>query len=130
MTIQHSTKPSIGQRWEAYRPTKTALFWACIVSIIATMVVGFGWGGWGTGASSRSAAEASGKTSYSELATAICVDRFNLAPDAEARRAELGAITGNTQMRTFVEAGGWAMMPGQTTTDRTIATDCATALKV
>jgi hypothetical protein len=33
----------LGQRWEAYRPTKALLVWSCAV------VVGFTWGGWVTG---------------------------------------------------------------------------------
>ena len=36
----------LGQRWEAYRPTKALLVWSCAVGAIGVIVVGFTWGGW------------------------------------------------------------------------------------
>ena len=42
-------KLSVGQRWSAARPTKTATFWYCMASAVLTMIIGFGWGGWVTG---------------------------------------------------------------------------------
>ena len=56
MAMQSTTKPSLSRRWEDYQPSKTILFWACVAAIIATMVVGFTWGGWVTGGTSRAAA--------------------------------------------------------------------------
>ena len=46
-------KLSLSRRWEKYSPSKTLLFWACALCIVATMVVGFGWGGWVTGSTAR-----------------------------------------------------------------------------
>ena len=53
-----------------------------------------------------------------DLASAICVERFNAAPDAAAKLVEFKAIPDSYKKRQFVEAGGWATMPGQTTPDR------------
>ena len=47
-----------GQRWAAYRPTKGLLFWAAAAGAVATIVVGFAWGGWVTGGSAKRMAEA------------------------------------------------------------------------
>jgi hypothetical protein len=104
------------------------LAWACIAAVIATIVVGFSWGGWVTGGTSRTMAAAAGDTARSELASAICVERFNAAPDAAARLAEFKAIPDSFKKRQFVEAGGWATLPGQTSPDKRGVEACAVAL--
>lgn len=71
---------------------------------------------------------AAGDTARGELASAICVERFNAAPNAAAKLAELKAIPDSYKKRQFVEAGGWATMPGQTSPDRRGAEACAVAL--
>ncbi|MGQ3122007.1 MAG: hypothetical protein ACT6RU_18540, partial [Aliihoeflea sp.] len=69
-----------------------------------------------------------GDVARGELASAICVERFNAEPDAEPRLVEFKAITDGFKKRQFIEAGGWATMPGQTTPDRRGAEGCSTAL--
>jgi len=128
MAMQNTTKPSLSRRWEDYQPSKIVLFWACIAAIIATMAVGFGWGGWMTGGSSQALAATAGDTARGELASAICVERFNAAPDAAAKRVQFKAISDSYKKREFIEAGGWATMPGQTSPDRLGVQGCATAL--
>jgi hypothetical protein len=128
MAMQNSTKPSVAQRWENYQPSKSTLAWSCVGAAIATMVVGFMWGGWVTGGTSRDLATAAGTGARAELASTICVERFNAAPDAAARLVELTAITSASAKRQFIEAGGWATMPGQTSADRRGAEGCAVAL--
>lgn len=130
MAVQSTTKPSLSRRWEDYQPSKTILVWACIAAVIATIVVGFSWGGWVTGGTSQTMAKAAGDTARGELASAICVERFNTAPDAAAKLAEFKAIPDSYKKRQFVEAGGWATMPGQTTPDTRGAEGCVTALAV
>ena len=128
MATQSTTKPSLSRRWEDYQPSKTILFWTCVTAIIATIVVGFTWGGWVTGGTSRAAATTAADIARGDLASAICVERFNAAPDATTRLAEFKAIPDSYKKRQFVEAGGWATMPGQTTPDRLGVQACATAL--
>lgn len=128
MAMQSATKPSLSRRWENYQPSKTMLVWACIAAAIATIVVGFAWGGWVTGGTSQKMAVTASDTARGNLASAICVERFNAAPDAAAKLAEFKAIPDSFKKRQFVEAGGWATMPGQTAPDRLGAQACATAL--
>ena len=123
-----SSKPSLARRWEDYQPSKSALFWACAVTIVATMIIGFSWGGWVTGGTSRSLATTAGDVARGELASAICVDRFNAAPDAAAKRVEFKALTDSYKKRQFIETGGWATMPGKTSPDRLGVESCAVAL--
>ena len=123
-----SSKPSLARRWEDYQPSKSALFWACAVTIVATMIIGFSGGGWVTGGTSRSMATTAGDVARGELASAICVDRFNAAPDAAAKRVEFKALTDSYKKRQFIETGGWATMPGKTSPDRLGVESCAVAL--
>ena len=128
MAIQNNGKTSLKQRWDDYRPTKSALAWACAGAAIATMVIGFTFGGWVTGGASRDLASTAGTSARSELAANICVERFQAAPDSAARQAELQAIASASARRQFVEAGGWATMPGDARPDRRGAEGCAVAL--
>ncbi len=128
MAMQSSSKASIFQRFDNYQPSKTLLVWACIMTAAATMIVGFTWGGWVTGGTSRTAADAAGEIARGELASAVCVERFNTAPDAASKLIEFKALSDSYKKRQFIEAGGWATMPGQTSPDSRIAAGCSTAL--
>lgn len=128
MAMQSNSKKSVTQRWDDYQPTKSTLVWACAGAAVATMIVGFTWGGWVTGSTSRDLVSTAGTAARGELAGDICVERFNAAPNSAARLDELKAITSTSAKRQFVEAGGWATMPGQTNPDRRGAEACAVAL--
>lgn len=128
MAMQTTSKKTIFQRWDDYQPSKSVLAWTCIGAVAAAIVVGFTWGGWVTGGTSRTAATTAGDVARGELASAICVERFNAAPDAAARLVDFKAITDGYKKRQFIEAGGWAIMPGQTTPDRRGVDGCSTAL--
>jgi hypothetical protein len=113
-----NAKQSLGQRWEASRPTKTLTFWSCAGCAVATIVVGFTWGGWTTGGTARSTAQEAALGARNELAAAVCVDRFKAAGDAPAQLVALKAL-GSWDRGPFVEKGGWAAMPvGAGNTDR------------
>lgn len=127
MAAPTNTKRSLTQRWADYQPTKSTLGWAC-VEAAATMIVGFTWGGWVTGGSSRDVAANAEIVARGELASAICVERFSAQPGAAERLVELNAISGASARRQFVEAGGWATMPGQSSSDRRGAEGCVAAL--
>lgn len=93
-----------------------------------TLIIGFNWGGWVTGGTSRALAVTAGEVARSELASAVCVDRFNTAPDAAAKLVEFKALTDSYKKRQFIETGGWATMPGKTSPDKLGAQCCAVAL--
>jgi hypothetical protein len=102
---------SIGARWGDYRPTKTLLFWACAACVVATMIVGFGWGGWVTGGTAAKMAKQSATEARAQLTAAICVDRFVKAPDASAQLASLKS-TDAWKRDAFIEKGGWVTLAG------------------
>ena len=105
-------KQSVTQRWNDYQPTKSILLWACVVTAILTVIVGFNWGGWVTGGTSQTMATDAGNAARSSLASDVCVEKFKAGPDAAARLVEFKAIADSYKKRQFVEAGGWATDAG------------------
>src|SRR4051794_4789916 len=105
-----TTKQSLGQRWEASRPTKTLTFWSCAACAAGTILVGFTWGGRTTGGTARSTAQEAALSSRNAAAAAVCVARFRAATDAPAQLVALKAL-GSWARGSFVEKGGWAAMP-------------------
>ena len=85
----YTQKPlSLSRRWEAYRPTKGVWLWTGAGCIVATIVVGFAWGGWVTGGTARSMASDAADGARAQLAAMVCVAGFNHGPDAVAQLAD------------------------------------------
>jgi len=104
---------SMNDRFQDYRPSKTALFWSCSACIVATMIVGFTWGGWVTGGSAGEMAEEAAEQARAQVAAAVCVETFMAAADARPRLASLKETTSSWQQESFIEDGGWAMIADQ-----------------
>ncbi len=117
------SKPGLGQRWNSVQPTKTHLVWACILTAILTMIVGFNWGGWVTGGSSVKAGVLVGQDAVIQRLAPICVTQFSQSPDKAVKLDELKALS--TYQRTqYVQDQGWATMPGEEKPDRKVADAC------
>ena len=116
-----------GQRWAAYRPTKGLLFWAAAAGAVATIVVGFAWGGSVTGGSAKRMAEAAAAGSRDTLVAAVCVDQFQAGGDAEAQLAALKLLQIYSR-GLFIEKGGWAVMPDKSSASRAATSLCANQL--
>jgi hypothetical protein len=102
---------SFGRRWEAYRPTKGVWFWSSTGCIVATIVVGFAWGGWVTGGTATRMANDAADGARAQLAAMTCVARFNHGPDAVAQLAALKKAS-SYQRSDMIEKSGWVTMPG------------------
>lgn len=103
--------PSLGRRWEDYRPSKGIWFWSCLACFVATVVIGFGWGGWVTaGTATKMAADAATGAS-AQLAAADCISRFENGPDAAAQLAALRKAS-SYERGDLIKKDGWATMPG------------------
>jgi hypothetical protein len=125
--MPHHQDQTLSQRFQEYRPSKTALFWSCAGCVIVATVVGFTWGGWTTGGSAQDMADKAAASARQELAAVVCVDRFMAAPDAGVQLTALQEITSSRAQGKFVEDGGWAIIvPASSTADRK-ATAAATA---
>lgn len=118
---------SVGQRWSAARPTKTVAFWCCMASMVLTMILGFGWGGWVTGGTARETADALARDAVVQRLAPICVVQSGRDP---AKGQKLVALKGEStwQRGEYVGKQGWATMPGEQEPDRKVAEACATLL--
>ena len=108
--MQQEQSRTLSQRFQQYRASKTALFWACAGSVVVATIVGFSWGGWVTGGSAQEMAEKSAAQARQELAAVVCVDRFMAAPDAGVQLTALQEIESPYEQSKFVADGGWAII--------------------
>lgn len=99
------------RRWEDYRASKTVVFWACAACILATLIAGFGWGGWVTGGTAATMIGKASAGGRAELAATICYNRFVSAPDAAAQLASLKS-SDSWKREDFIRAGGWTTIAG------------------
>ena len=104
-------RSEIAQRWSRYRASKTAVVWYCACSILATVALGFGWGGWQTGGAAAAMATHAADDARIELAAEVCISQFMRSPDRLARLASLRNAF-NWQRTTFMNKQGWATLPG------------------
>jgi hypothetical protein len=118
---------SLSQKWSDFHATKAQLFWTGVGCAVATVIVGFTWGGWTTGGSAQQAAAQAGTTARQELAAAICVDRFNAGGDATAQLAALREMS-TWERGKFIAGGGWVAMPEMMGKTDAAATSCAAQL--
>jgi hypothetical protein len=120
-------KPSLGERWRDSQPTKTALFWACLASIILTVVVGFTWGGWVSASSAQKTAQTMAKDAVVQRLAPICVAQFDRDPDKVLKLDELTELTSYQRAR-YVQDQGWATISGEENPDRKVADACTDLL--
>ena len=102
-----------GRRFEDYRPSKTTLFWSCVGCIVATLIIGFSWGGWVTGGTAREMAEDAAGKARAQVAAAVCVEKFTHAADAGPQLASLKEISSSWKRQSFIRDGGWTTVAGE-----------------
>ena len=106
-----TSTPGLARRLETYRPSKKVLGWCCVLSVVATMVVGFGWGGWTTSGTALAMADKAAENARATLAAEICTAQFQLNPDAAAQLTALNKLE-SWDRADFIRKGGWANLPG------------------
>ena len=99
-----------------------------VIGAVASMVIGFSWGGWVLGSTAHRLAADQASTAVVAVLTPICVEKFLQNGDAQANLAALREISTNWQQGQYVEKGGWATRPGATSSDYELARACAAKL--
>ncbi|MBI2115879.1 MAG: hypothetical protein HYT85_12440 [candidate division NC10 bacterium] len=125
--VEQKRKVGFRQRWDEARPTKTAVFWSWVGSVVLTMIIGFAWGGWVTGGTARSMAEKMAEDAVVKRLAPICVVQFKQAPGKAQKPKELEKID-SWQRSEYVEKQGWATMPGEEKPDSKVASECTRLL--
>jgi hypothetical protein len=94
---------------------------------VATIVVGFNWGGWTLGSTAKDMARKSSGSAVVAALAPLCVDRFQRANDSPNNLIELKKVS-TWQQGSFVEKGGWATFPGSPSPDSAVASACGALL--
>jgi alpha/beta superfamily hydrolase len=99
--------------------------WGLVLGAAVAMILGFGWGGWVTGSTSRA------RTDEAVLASraAICVAQFMKAPNHSQDLKAFREADSWTR-REVIERGGWDKMPGQEKASDAVADACAKGIEV
>ena len=108
--------------------SRTRLLQGIAIGAVASMVIGFSWGGWVTGTTANKLAAERANTAVLAALTPICVEKFLQNSDAKANLAVLQKISSNWEQGQYLEKGGWATPPGATSSDYQLARACAEKL--
>jgi hypothetical protein len=108
--------------------SRTRLLQGMAVGAVASMVIGFSWGGWTTSGTADKLAAEQAKTAVLAALVPICVEQFLHNGEAKANLAALQKISSNWEQGQYLEKGGWATLPGATSADYQLARSCAEKL--
>jgi hypothetical protein len=106
----------------------TRLLEGAVAGAAVAMIVGFSWGGWTLGSTVEKIAKEQAELAVVAALGPICVNQFRQAANASANLTELNKISYAWDRGTFIEKGGWAIMPGSKKADSAVAKACAETL--
>ena len=99
--------------------------WGLVCGAVIAMIIGFGWGGWSTAATTQKISDEAVLASQS----AICVAQFISQPNHEEKLKELAEVS-TYQRANFIEKGGWNIMPGQEKADYGVSQSCSDGIEI
>ena len=108
--------------------SRTRLLQGIVIGAVASMAIGFSWGGWMTSRDAAKLADEEANTSVVAALTPICVAKFLQNTDAKANLAILQKISSNWEQGDYLQKGGWATRPGAASPDYQLARACAEQL--
>ena len=104
----------------------TRLLQGAAIGAIATIFVGFYWGGWSLGSTAdRIAKERSDLAVVAALAP-VCADKFRALPDAEAKKVALSKVDSWKRRDEFPKE--FVTLPGETYPSSALVNACSTLL--
>jgi len=109
-------------------PRVEHVLWGAAGGAAALAFVGFYFGGWVTGGKADELARQRADKAVVAVLAPICVDKFRQAKNADDNLGKLNAIRYSWEKGTYVSAGGWATMPGNSETNSAVAQACAELL--
>ncbi len=121
------SKNNFAENWNEFRPSKGLWIWSCVGCIIATVILGFAWGGWVTGGTAAGMAANAAEDARTEVAAAVCVNKFVASANAGAQLTTLKDAS-SWDRDGIVEEGGWSIIPGLDAELDDVAEVCADRL--
>ena len=108
--------------------SRTRLLQGIAIGAVASVAIGFSWGGWMTSRTANILAVEHAESAVIAALTPICVAKFLQAGDAKENLATLQKISSNWEQGQYVEKGGWATRPGARSPDYLLGRACADKL--
>jgi len=109
-------------------PKVEAACWGVVCGAAATAFIGFTFGGWVTGGHATELAQQRADKAVVTALAPICVDKFRQASNMNENLGKLNAIDSSWEKGTYVSAGGWATVPGNSEPNSAVAQACAEML--
>jgi hypothetical protein len=105
----------------------TRLMQGALAGSLATVLIGFNWGGWTLESTARQAAAQKATAALVTILGPMCAEKFRHETDATVNMTELKKVS--TWMQdSYIQRGGWATFPGMAAPDLAVAQECAKLL--
>ena len=104
----------------------TRLLQGAAAGAVATIVVGFYWGGWSLGSTSDKMARARSELAVVAALAPVCVDKFRALPDADAKQVALSKVESWKRRDEFPKE--FVTLPGESYPSSALVEACYTLL--
>ncbi len=104
----------------------TRLLQGAAAGIVATVVVGFGWGGWSLGSTANKMANERSELAVIAALAPVCAAKFRALPDAEAKTVALSKVDSWKRSEEFPKE--FVTLPGETYPSSALVYACSTLL--
>ena len=98
------------------------LLQGAVVGAIATMVVGFNWGGWSLGSTADKMAKEQSELAVVAALAPVCADKFRAQPDAAAKTVALSKVDSWKREDEFPKE--FVTLPGETSPSSALVKAC------
>jgi len=98
------------------------LLQGAVVGAIATMVVGFGWGGWSLGSTADKMAKEQSELAVVAALAPVCADKFRALPDVAAKTIALSKVESWKRVEEFPKE--FVTLPGETSPSSALVNAC------
>src|SRR3990170_3069453 len=88
---------------------------------VATMIVGFNYGGWYLGSSAETLAQKQSTAAVIAALVPVCISQSQTDPETVSKLKDFRAIESSYEQRDFVMKAGWATMPAMDAPDHALA---------
>jgi hypothetical protein len=98
------------------------LLQGAVVGAVATIVVGFSWGGWSLGSTADKMAREQSKLAVVAALAPACADKFRAQPDAAAKTIALSKVDAWNRTKDFPKE--FVTLPGETYPNSALVDAC------
>jgi hypothetical protein len=104
----------------------TRLLQGAAVGAVATMIVGFNWGGWSLSSTADKMAKEQSDLAVVRALAPVCADKFRALPDAAAKTVALSKVDSWKRADEFPK--GFVTLPGEAYPSSALVNACSTLL--